>query len=209
MGEVVDGPWGGRPVTQPAPRTREQWWRRDDHGRLWVWCAGELGRAEQWTLAPVPAAALAVPLPDRAPNPDRITAALDLRGLYGPEVDEALGVHNALDTTVDSWEAGTLVPSHDEVRRLATLTGMLAPWFYGGTLPEAEGVFMCGDRDLDAGAPAGSRLPVPDRESMERNRLPRPAPKGGPAPRGRRRARCPVCNDLPIDPPCIDCPTPR
>lgn len=205
MGEVVGGPWGDRPVEQAAPRTRGQWWRRDDRGRLWVWCTPPgLGRAQRWHLAPVAPAPLTAPLPDRSPNRDRITAALDLRGLYGPEVDEALGVHNALDTTVDAWEAGTEVPSHVEVRRLATLTGMAPGWFYAGTMPVAERVFLCGDRDLDVGLPAGSRLPVPDRASMARNRLPRPRPR----PARRRGPRCPVCNDLPIDPPCLDCPVP-
>lgn len=48
------------------------------------------------------------------------------------------------DTTVDAWEAGDLVPSEAEIRRLAMLTGMIPAWFYNGTLPVIEG-FSCGN----------------------------------------------------------------
>lgn len=64
--------------------------------------------------------------------------------MYGPEVDEALGVSTPTDTTVDAWEAGDLVPSEAEIRRLAMLTGMIPAWFYNGTLPVIEG-FSCGN----------------------------------------------------------------
>lgn len=119
-----------------------RWWYRDGDGTLLVRCSHDQG-PETWHPAPVPMASIAEPLPDRAPDRARITAALDHRGMVGPEVDEALGVHNALDTTVDAWEAGHEVPSHDEIRRLATLTGRLPGWFYLGPLPTMGHVFIC------------------------------------------------------------------
>lgn len=119
---VVRGPWPSAKVAQTI--TEANWWHRDG-GVLFVRCGvGAVRRA------PVPMADLTQPIPNRAPNRRRITMALDLRGLDGPEVDEALGVNDALDTVVDSWEAGTVVPSIDDIRRLATLTGMLPHWFY-------------------------------------------------------------------------------
>ena len=77
------------------------------------------------------------------PERTRITSALDARGMDGPEVDEALGVANALDTVVDAWVAGEEVPTMEEVRRLAFLTGYSVSWFFGGPLPTLEGVFIC------------------------------------------------------------------
>lgn len=78
-----------------------------------------------------------------APAASRITCALDLRQLYGPQVDAALGVLQDPPDVVDRWEAGTLVPSFAEVERLAELTGFLVEWFYGPELPSAEGAFVC------------------------------------------------------------------
>lgn len=145
MNEIVHGPWAGPPVEQApelAPRPRE-WWRRDDHGQLWVWCQPSR-RAPCWCPSPVPPARLTGPLPNRAPDPARITQTLDAAGMAGPEVDEALGVHNALDTVVDAWETGAEVPTVEQVRRLATLTGFGPGWFYRGPLPHIEGaVFIC------------------------------------------------------------------
>jgi transcriptional regulator with XRE-family HTH domain len=62
-----------------------------------------------------------------APEPTRITAALNLRGLYGPEVDAACGVE---EPAVDMWEAGKLVPTPNQIRRLARLTGFPVAYFY-------------------------------------------------------------------------------
>lgn len=140
---VVRGPWTGPAIEQPARPAPSAWWRRDDHGRLWAWCSPN-GRPHQWHPAPVPLAKVTRGIPGRPPNRDRITMALDARGLYGPEVDEALGVADALDTVVDSWEAGAAVPTEDDVRRLATLTGFLPEWFYRGTLPGPRSAFVCG-----------------------------------------------------------------
>lgn len=51
--------------------------------------------------------------------PWRITAALDYRGLYGPEVDEACGVK---EPCVDMWEDGHLYPTWEHLCALAELT---------------------------------------------------------------------------------------
>lgn len=63
----------------------------------------------------------------RRPVPARITEALDLAELYGPEVDLALGVR---EPAVDLWEAGRLVPTTAQVERLAVLTGRPLEFFY-------------------------------------------------------------------------------
>lgn len=52
-------------------------------------------------------------------------------------------MNDALDTVVDAWEDGTLVPSSEDVRRLAMLTGY-SPHFFYRPMPEAEQVFICG-----------------------------------------------------------------
>jgi hypothetical protein len=51
--------------------------------------------------------------------PQRITMALDVRKLYGPEVDIACG---AVEPDVDRWEAGKLYPTWRQVLLLAQLT---------------------------------------------------------------------------------------
>lgn len=79
--------------------------------------------------------------PDDAPTPTRITMALDFRGLYGPEVDHALGVE---EPTVDLWEAGLIVPTREQVHRLAGLTGFPWRFFYQPEPPPIVGGFICG-----------------------------------------------------------------
>jgi hypothetical protein len=58
--------------------------------------------------------------------PWRITIALDAKGLYGPEVDEACG---AAEPDVDQWEAGVLYPTWDQLRALSELTGCTPEFF--------------------------------------------------------------------------------
>ncbi|WP_372672609.1 zinc finger domain-containing protein [Amycolatopsis kentuckyensis] len=58
--------------------------------------------------------------------PHRITQALDLRGLYGPEVDEACGV---AEPQVDMWEAGELYPAWEALVLLAELTDFPVEFF--------------------------------------------------------------------------------
>jgi hypothetical protein len=58
--------------------------------------------------------------------PYNITAALDARSLYGPEVDRACGVE---EPAVDMWEAGKLYPTWEQLCALAELTGNTPEWF--------------------------------------------------------------------------------
>jgi hypothetical protein len=58
--------------------------------------------------------------------PARITMALDLRQLYGPDVDHAC---NAAEPEVDQWEAGERYPRWDQLCALADLTGFTPRWF--------------------------------------------------------------------------------
>jgi DNA-binding transcriptional regulator YiaG len=76
------------------------------------------------------------------PTPERITAALDIQGLYGPEVDEALGGQEPM---VDEWESGERVPTGEQVEALARLTGFPVKFFYLPPPPSTQGVFLCGD----------------------------------------------------------------
>jgi hypothetical protein len=76
--------------------------------------------------------------------PARITIALDIRGLEGPEVDTACG---AAEPDVDWWEAGWSVPTPQQVERLAALTGFPVAFFYRPVPPgpfTGSPVFMCG-----------------------------------------------------------------
>jgi DNA-binding transcriptional regulator YiaG len=77
----------------------------------------------------------------RPPTPERITMALDLAELFGPEVDAALGVE---EPTVDLWESGELVPTRAQVEALARLTDMGVGWFW---LPKPGpiSVTVCGE----------------------------------------------------------------
>jgi hypothetical protein len=74
------------------------------------------------------------------PTPERITMALDMHALYGPEVDEALGGREPM---VDEWEAGTLVPTVEQIQLLAELTDHPVDWFYLPAPPRFTGGFMC------------------------------------------------------------------
>ncbi|MEU4703416.1 hypothetical protein [Nonomuraea dietziae] len=74
------------------------------------------------------------------PVPYRITTALDLCGLYGPEVDRALGGEEPM---VDQWETGELVPTSEQIEALATLTGYPAAYFYKPATERAGVAFMC------------------------------------------------------------------
>lgn len=74
------------------------------------------------------------------PIPDRITAALDIRGLYGPEVDLACGVE---EPAVDLWEAGELVPTAEQVEALARLTGFPVRFFYTPSTVKVDRLFIC------------------------------------------------------------------
>jgi transcriptional regulator with XRE-family HTH domain len=59
--------------------------------------------------------------------PGRITMALDLHGLQGPEVDRAC---LAEEPAVDQWEAGEAAPSWEQLVALAELTEMPVGFFF-------------------------------------------------------------------------------
>lgn len=84
--------------------------------------------------------------------PARITLALDMHGLEGPEVDAACG---AAEPDVDMWEAGLAVPSPDQVKLLAKLTGYGVVWFYRPMKagPVHDYVFICGQGGRDVQPP--------------------------------------------------------
>lgn len=77
----------------------------------------------------------------KTPTPERITQALDLRELYGPEVDQALGGEEPM---VDEWESGERVPDLTQIRALAELTGFPVRFFYQPAPPPLGPIWMCG-----------------------------------------------------------------
>lgn len=77
----------------------------------------------------------------QVPTPERITTALNLCGLYGPEVDEALG---GTEPMVDEWESGERVPNLTQMQALAMLTGYPVRFFYQPPPPPLGPGWMCG-----------------------------------------------------------------
>ncbi len=78
---------------------------------------------------------------EKGPNPTRIRMAFDWVGEYGPEVDRACGVE---EPTVDQWEAGTLVPTPEQLEAISAYTGWPVSFFYQDD-PEPVYGFVCGD----------------------------------------------------------------
>lgn len=78
--------------------------------------------------------------------PHRITFALNLCGLQGPEVDRLC---EAAEPEVDEWEAGTRYPRLVQVRALADLTDMHPLWFFRTTDQDWDRLtgpmFLCGN----------------------------------------------------------------
>lgn len=74
-------------------------------------------------------------------RPWRITAALDLRKLYGPAVDRACGV---VEPAVDLWEAGDLYPSWEQLQALSKLTEFPVAYFVreGEPLSENSTIYL-------------------------------------------------------------------
>jgi hypothetical protein len=105
---------------------------------------GKLARANQ-VLAKVDAAEErrdpAAYYAGKAPTPERITTALNIRELYGPEVDQALGGEEPM---VDEWEAGERIPTFEQVQRLAVLTGFPVRFFYQPPSPPLGDGWICG-----------------------------------------------------------------
>lgn len=86
------------------------------------------------------------------PVPARITAALDMRELYGPEVDHACGVE---EPAVDEWEAGDRIPTAEQLALLAELTGFPIRYFYQPMTGETQltGIIICGRSGPKGGGP--------------------------------------------------------
>ena len=84
--------------------------------------------------------------------PARITMALDMRGLEGPEVDVACG---GAEPDVDMWELGLAVPSREQVEKLADLTGFHPAYFYMPIPPGplTGAITICGDHGCHTGEP--------------------------------------------------------
>lgn len=87
------------------------------------------------------------------PVPARITIVLDVRGLWGDQVDRDLGVWEPPDrwtgptwapgTAVDRWEDGTLVPTREQITALAHLTRWPWRFFYLPIRNWPDRVFVC------------------------------------------------------------------
>lgn len=85
------------------------------------------------------------------PVPKRITMALNLADLYGPEVDRACGVE---EPTVDMWETGLVVPTREQIHRLAFITDVKPAFFYLPPPPPLEGGVICGSGGCQPLVPA-------------------------------------------------------
>jgi hypothetical protein len=107
------------------------------------------------------------------PVPARITLALDLRGLDGPEVDHACGVQ---EPAVDEWEAGTRIPTEEQLAALAWLTDLPVAFFYQPVMDPTRGVWLCGH----SGPKGGGRAVCETVDQSDPIQQPQPgAPVGG------------------------------
>lgn len=82
----------------------------------------------------------------KAPTPERITTALNLRMLYGPGVDETLGGEEPM---VDEWESGERVPTFEDMQRLSVLTGFPVRFFYQAPGPPVGDAWLCGPGECE------------------------------------------------------------
>jgi len=80
--------------------------------------------------------------------PHRITMALDMNGLQGPEVDRLC---EAEEPEVDEWEAGLRYPRLVQVRALADLCDVHPLWFFRQYDQDRgrEPAFMCSPRKCE------------------------------------------------------------
>lgn len=155
--------------------------------------------------------------PDEWPVPERITWALDMPQapgaegpLEGPGVDEFCGVQ---EPTVDLWETGEVIPSEEELARLAELTGYSLEWFYRPVLDlSGPGTFMC----VGDGPRHGCYHPddpalltaLALADVGEVSRVPRPAPRPQPStPRAEPRRRTVTVTTASM-PECLGCQAP-
>jgi transcriptional regulator with XRE-family HTH domain len=123
---------------------------------------------------------------DGKPYPRRITQALDVRALYGPEVDLACG---AVEPAVDRWETGEEVPTWEQLEKLAELTHFPIAFFFMEPTEPLTGGFMCIRGGKGKGCyPLTGELP-PDVEQLdlipeEAVERVEPAPRPDPPPPG-------------------------
>jgi hypothetical protein len=122
------------------------------------------------------------------PVPARITWALDLRELYGPEVDVACGV---VEPAVDQWETGELVPTAEQIVLLAALTDFPVEFFYAPVEPGTTRTMLCGRGGLTVSTETVDERGVSTVVFEEQPKSPRkPAatkPAGPPDPAGPHR----------------------
>lgn len=180
----IAGPGDVNVERRIGPSERDAWmpfgsvgWVRDGE-----WWAAEIvesvplpsGRSYLRTATypfPIPAVEDPFPAGDPAlyrptPDPQSITYALDMRGLYGPHVDWACGVG---EPTVDMWEAGRIVPTEDQMRRLARLTSYPLAFFYRRRPPFSGHGWMCGRDHVGGCRPLhGTDPPTPKRRGKPR-----------------------------------------
>jgi hypothetical protein len=136
-------PWGkaGERLTdEEAERRRRERARKRGYARMLVNQATEQAHRD-WELGRV--------------RPWRITSALDIRGLYGPEVDEACGVK---EPTVDRWEAGEVYPTWEQLLALSRLTTFPVGYFTRPGEPVEGPVFICGRGGLKVHEPKDTVL---------------------------------------------------
>ncbi len=104
------------------------------------------------------------------PVPARITIALDAGGHEGPQVDLAVGTFERNPAgDVDVWECGLAVPTGEQVRLLAELTGFPIAWFYepfepGPILGRPGPLIICYSRKAD-----GKRCHVVEQSHVDEN----------------------------------------
>lgn len=109
--------WGGQGSRSGV------WLQRHDHWKFWTW--EQIGvTAEAEVTGPIRRAWFV---------PTRCRDALDDMHAHGSWVDRALGAQPPND--VDQWEAGRLLPTRHQIRRLVWLTGRTVDYFCpeGGT----------------------------------------------------------------------------
>jgi hypothetical protein len=78
--------------------------------------------------------------------PERVTTALDIMGLEGPEVDVAC---LAREPAVDDWEAGRSVPTWEQLTALAALTEFPVTFFFIEPTATPGDTFICGEGGCD------------------------------------------------------------
>ncbi len=96
----------------------------------------------------------------RTPVPQRITAALDIAGQFGPEVDVACGTFEGNPAgDVDAWEDvnDPRLPTREQVELLATLTKHPVVFFYEPWTVPAGTIIVC-----SRSGPKGRRCQVID-----------------------------------------------